>query len=89
MFWQDKLVPNPMSSDREYSRYYYLDLPDLDDSELSDELDYLLPCLRGLPRNHWLRERVVRMEYEQQTRGSASIEPGRPKKPKPTGVIQL
>ena len=43
---QNNLVPSPLSSDHEYYRFHHIDLPDLDDTHLTDELYYLRPCLR-------------------------------------------
>lgn len=58
------LVPDPLSSDRQYTRFYHLDLPELEDIELTDELNYLRPLLWGIPRNHWLQERVRGLQKE-------------------------
>ena len=60
----DALVPDPLSSDRQYARFNHLDLPGLEDIELSDELYALRPLLWGLSGDHWLRERVQMLEDE-------------------------
>lgn len=86
---RDDLIPDPISSDRQYCRFYHLDLSGLDDMELTDELNRLLTLLWGAPPNHWLRERVSRLESELRTRHIVNSEPGRQQKPKPTGVIPL
>jgi len=53
------LIPNPLQSDSEYDRYYHYDIPNLELSDVRDEL-YALRCLLwwDLPGGHWLRERV-------------------------------
>ena len=60
----DALVPDPLMSDRQYNRFYHLDLPELEDDELLDELWALRPHLWGLDAEHWLRERVMMLEQE-------------------------
>ena len=60
----DIFVPDLLSSDRQYARYYHFDLPELEDTELTDELWALRPLLWGLPTDHWLRGRVSRLEAE-------------------------
>jgi hypothetical protein len=62
------LIPNPFDSDSQYYRFHYIDIIALEDSELQDELWALRPHLWGLPANHWLRERVSRLEAELQKR---------------------
>jgi hypothetical protein len=52
------ITPNPLNSDMEYNRFHHLDIPNLDDTELVDEINYLRNILWGLPRDDWLRERV-------------------------------
>lgn len=86
---QDNLVPCPLSSDRQYYRFHHVDLPDLDDTHLTDELHYLRPRLWGIPPNHWLRERVARLESELRKRHILKAEPRRRQEPEPTGVILL
>jgi len=61
---RDVLIPDPLSSDQQYTRFYHLDLPELEDTELTDELYALRPLLWGLPPEHWLRERVKALEAE-------------------------
>jgi len=86
---QNNLVPSPLSSDHEYYRFHHIDLPDLDDTHLTDELYYLRPCLWGTPPDHWLRERVARLESELRKRRILKVEPRRPQRPAPTGIIPL
>ena len=62
--FRDILIPDPLSSDQHFARFYHLDLPELEDIELTDELYALRPLLWGLPTDHWLRERVTRLEAE-------------------------
>lgn len=85
----DQLVPNPLVSDRQYCRFYYLDLPELEDVELTDELHYLRPLLWGLTPAHWLRERVARLEAEmQKRRGDSKYGASKRRTPKPAeGVV--
>jgi len=59
-----RLVPNPLVSDRQYCRFYHLDVCELDDTELRDELYTLYSFLWGLPPGHWVRQRVERLEEE-------------------------
>ena len=65
---QDSLIPNPLASDRQYRRFYCLDIGGLEDMELTDELNYLRPQLWGLPPVHWARERVFLLEEEMKKR---------------------
>ena len=60
----DALVPDPLMSDKQYDRFYHLDLPYLEDGKLLDELWALQPHLWGLDAQHWLRERVEMLEKE-------------------------
>lgn len=60
----DILVPDPLSSDQQYARFYHLDLSEMEDIELTDELHYLRSLLWGLDSSHWLRERVKALEAE-------------------------
>jgi len=55
---QDALVPNPLVTDKEYRRFYHVNLCGLEYEELTDELHYLRPLLWGLDSIHLLRERV-------------------------------
>ena len=58
------LVPDPLVSDRQYERFYHLDLSGLETWELWDELNHLRPQVWGLPADHWLRERVQMLQKE-------------------------
>jgi len=59
------LIPNPFEAEEQYRRFYHLDIPNLDDTEIIDELHALRPLLWWkLPDNDWLRERVTRLETE-------------------------
>ena len=60
----DTLVPDPLNSDRQYHRFYHLDIEGLEDTELIDELNCIRPLLWGLDADHWLRERVKVLESE-------------------------
>lgn len=59
-----ELVPDPLYSDRQFDRYYHIDLPQLEDTDLIDELNCLRVFLWGLHRDHWLRQRVAALETE-------------------------
>jgi hypothetical protein len=86
---RDVLIPDPLSSDQQYLRFYHLDLATLSDTELTDELYALRPLLWGLDSNHWLRERVKVLEAELAKRRYAGHEfRGRPK-PKPAEGVKL
>ena len=69
-----RLVPDPFLSDREYARFYHLDLSDLSDMALRDELHHLRFFLWGLESNHWLRERVKELEAEMKRRENTGHE---------------
>lgn len=58
------LTPDPLDSDRQYARFYHLDLPSLDNTEVKDEFYTLRSCLWKLPPDHWLRERVKALNAE-------------------------
>jgi hypothetical protein len=58
------LIPDPLNSDAEYARFHFLDIPELDNIELRDELNYIKALLWGIPAEHWLRERVRQLETE-------------------------
>ena len=84
---RDALVPDPLVSDRQYCRFYHLDVSALDDEELADELHFLRPLLWGLDSQHWLRERVQMIENELLRRSDTRHE-FRQLKPKPAkGVV--
>ncbi|MFC1980260.1 hypothetical protein ACFLVS_05385 [Chloroflexota bacterium] len=86
----DIFVPDPLQSDRQYERFYHLDLSGLEDRELTDELYALRPLLWGLDSSHWLRERVKALEAEiSKRRGAARFEPSRQQKPKPAEGVKL
>ena len=86
----DTLIPDPLVSDRQYERFYHLDVPELDDTELTDELHALRPLLWGLDPQHWLRERVQMLEKElAKRRGTARYELSGQRKPKPAEGVKL
>jgi hypothetical protein len=58
------LIPDPLNSDVEYDRFNHFDIPELDDTQVMDELNYIKALLWGLPVDHWLRERVKALESE-------------------------
>ena len=58
------LIPDPISSDKQYARFHHLDIEGFEDFELVDELYALRPLLWGLPSDHWLRKRVAALESE-------------------------
>ncbi|MFW6105164.1 MAG: hypothetical protein ACOC7P_01120 [Chloroflexota bacterium] len=62
------LIPDPFASSQQFDRFHHLDLPGLDDSELIDELHALRPLLWGLPKDDWLRRRVMMLESEMKRR---------------------
>jgi hypothetical protein len=86
----DALVPDPLISDRQFARFNHLDLSELENEELTDELHALRPLLRGLPPEHWIRQRVLKLEHElAKRRGDISFRSsGRPK-PKPAEGVKL
>ena len=87
---QDILVPNPLTSDRQYLRFHHLDVPELDGEELMDELHYLQPLLWGLNPQHWLRERVRMIESELIKRGIQTTYKSSPKRTaKPARGVDL
>ena len=59
------LIPDPNDSEAQYCRYYHLDIPGLDDTDIIDELHALRPLLWWkLAGDGWLRERVGLLESE-------------------------
>jgi len=84
----DALVPNPLASNGQHRRFYCLDIPSLEDTELTDEFYALRPHLWGLPEIHWLRERVAQLETEMtKRRGNMEHNFTKQQKPKiPQGV---
>ena len=66
-----ELIPDPVNSLDQYYRFQHLDVPRLDDNELTDELYALRPLLWGLPDDHWLRDRVKMLEAENMKRRRA------------------
>ena len=63
------IVPDPVESDRQYDRYYHLDLPGAELSDLENELAALKPLLWWkIDDTGWLRERTKRLEAELATR---------------------
>jgi len=86
----DALVPDPLVSDRQYDRFYHLDLSELEDMELTDGLNYLRPLLRGLDPQHWFRERVGMIEAElRKRRGDTTYRSSGQRKPKPAEGVKL
>jgi hypothetical protein len=65
---RNALIPDPFVSEQSYIRFHHSDICGLEDIELTDELYYLRPLLWGLDANHWLRERVTKLEEEIQKR---------------------
>lgn len=62
---KDVLIPNPLDSDRQFERFYHLDIPGLEDAALMDELHALSALLWWrLPNGTWLRERVKALNAE-------------------------
>lgn len=87
---RDILIPDPLSSDQQYTRFHHLDLTELEDTELTDELYALRPILWGLPADHWLRERVRALEKESyKRRGDAGHKFSGRQKPKPAEGVKL
>jgi len=60
----DVSIPDPMNSLQKWERHYHADIPNLEDTELYDELNTLRPLLWGLPSDDWRRERVKRLQVE-------------------------
>jgi hypothetical protein len=58
------LLPNSLDTDTQFFRFNHLDLPYLDDVQLTDEVNYIRSLLWGLPADHWLRQRVAALERE-------------------------
>lgn len=85
------LIPDPLNSHCQFNRFYHLDLPDLEDTELRDELYALRPLLWGLPPDHWLRERVKMLEAEliRRRRGNTRYEFRGRQKPKLAEGVKL
>ncbi len=65
---QDILIPDPLADSKQYRRFYCIDLDELEDMELTDEINYLRPKLWGLPKVNWARERVWLLEEEMKKR---------------------
>jgi hypothetical protein len=60
-----RLVPDPFETEEQHCRFYHLDIPNLDDTEILDELHALRPLLWWkLPDDDWLRERVRMLQIE-------------------------
>jgi hypothetical protein len=79
-----------MSTDRQYERFHHLDIAALKDSEVLEELWALRPLLWGLPPDHWLRERVTKLEGELTKRqADTGREFSRRQKPKPAKGVEL
>jgi len=59
------LIPDPLDSDRQFERFHHFDIPNLDDTEIINELHALYPLLWwGLPNDCWLHERVKALNME-------------------------
>lgn len=64
------LIPDPFETEAQHCRFYHLDIPSLDDTELVNELDALRPLLWWkLPDSDWLEERVRLLKGESRKRG--------------------
>ena len=61
-------IPDPLNSESEYARFNHFDIPELDNSELTDELNYVKAHLWGVPRDDWQRQRVKVLETELRNR---------------------
>ncbi|MBA7664169.1 hypothetical protein ES703_72224 [subsurface metagenome] len=86
----DDFMPDPLASDQHFTRFNHLDLPELEDIELTDELYALRPLLWGLPTDHWLRERVQKLEAELSKRwGAPKSKATKRKKSKPAAGVKL
>jgi hypothetical protein len=70
----DFLIPDPFVSAEQFNRFYHSDIPRLEDTDLTDELNALRPELWGLPVDHWFRERVKMLEAEKSKRQSGGTE---------------
>jgi len=97
------LVPNPLSSDRAYLRYYHHDLADMEVEDLlvelcaircqlwllkSDRFRYLIGPFEQGQRIKWYRERIFRIEAELRKRRYATQETRSQPKPRLSrGVI--
>lgn len=57
-------IPNPLESDKQYLRFYHLDIASLETSELIDEFNTLRPQLWQLSADDWRRERVAAIIHE-------------------------
>lgn len=86
----DILMPDPLAGDQQYKRFYHLDLPELEDTELTDEFHYLRAHLWGLLADNWLRERVKALETElYKRRGDTRFEFNRKPRPKSAEGVTL
>ena len=84
------LIPDPLSDDRQYARFYHLDIEEIGDTELIDELYALRPLLWGLDSDHWFRERVKMLEHElAKRRGDTTYKASRQPKPKQAEGVTL
>ena len=87
---RDVLIPDPLYSDGEYQRFYHLDLPELDDTQLTDEVNYIRPLLWRLESVHWLRARAKMIEGEiRKRRGDTAYKARGQRKPKPAYGVRL
>ena len=85
------VIPDPLATDGQYRRFYHQDIADCEDSELLDELWALRPHLWGLPADHWLRERIAKLEVEliKRRRNTTSYELIERPKPKRAEGVEL
>ncbi len=87
------LVPDPLCSDRQYERFYHLDIVDLGESELREELWALQSMVWWLSpgqEKDWLRERVRMLERElAKRRGNINYKLTEQPKPQLAEGVQL
>jgi hypothetical protein len=60
----NNVIPDPLISLEQLNRYCHSDITELEDTELTDEMNALRPLLWGLDSDSWLRDRVKRLETE-------------------------
>lgn len=74
------LIPDPLQSDRQFTRFYHQDIPNMETEDLIDELNHLRAHLFGEPKASWLRGRVRALEAEtSKRRGNTDYKFSRPK----------
>lgn len=97
-------IPNPLDSDKEYSRYYHYDLAGIETEDLLCEL-YSTRCQLWLLKSNcfarmlglfeqdrrikWLRERIFRIDAELSKRRYATRETRSQPKPKLAEGVRL